>query len=233
MLTKTSIPSNIGPSNRIEGHTKWCQLLSLRTTTDRNGHYDALALLLCHPEIIAPSPSHCHDITPGTVEPSPQTSAAPPSPSHETTRIDKASNRSFFGRKPWRNKIVEPEPTKSVSDGISRTPRRIGRGRRPVLDKNVTNNHGATASGSFKLAATQIGALDGIGMEPEDAWVLYHDANGFPYYWNEAVQESRYEMCSLQGRLLNNLRTDVMIYIVTRGRENEPSSNVARWPKGY
>lgn len=101
----------------------------------------------------------------------------------------KKEKRSVFGLKnPWRNKSNSPPSAVASAAGqeaAGATPARRksetkrGRGKRPGTHSGREGTPCAAGEGR------------GGGVDAGDGWVMYADSDGFHYFWNEALQESR------------------------------------------
>ena len=144
----------------------------------RNEHTETCSLLHSH-GAPPPSPAANDEATPSEGK------------NNATGEKSRKIGRLIFGRKPWGGD--------STSSGVGsaetpikdrRTPRK-GRGKRPGSSRSSV--------ASETLNVTPCGQRTSWLNDPlEDGWVLCTDSDGFRYYWNEVLQETR---CSFVSRL--------------------------------
>lgn len=75
------------------------------------------------------------------------------------------------------------------------SPRKKGRGKRPTIPDRAGAAGSVTAAGDHTQVPPVRSESDAAvqGTNVGGGWVLYFDANGHVYFWNEALQESRCE----------------------------------------
>lgn len=87
----------------------------------------------------------------------------------------KQRGRFIFRGGIWRKKSLSPSSGAQVKGGCKK-----GRGKRP-----------GSAGDICKVAELDEGTANALGVDVGGGWVLYTDAEGHQYFWNEALQESR------------------------------------------
>eukprot|EP00903_Cladosiphon_okamuranus_P015041 g13916.t1 len=146
----------------------------------RNGHNDALSRLLCHPSPMAAATGATQAVLSSSTASatSPQGPMVSPASAAATPKSTGKGGLSLFRKTSWRRKLP-----KGANGTAVKTPRK-GRGKRPGTTGGGDGEHGGTSR-------NVPGASDG-GIDVGGGWIMYTDAEGFQYCWNEALQESRW-----------------------------------------
>eukprot|EP00752_Nemacystus_decipiens_P003283 g3038.t1 len=140
----------------------------------RNGHNDALSCLICHSPPMATPPAA------GVIEAAHTANDTSTPPSQEpvvtlapTPKPPGKGGISLFRRK-----------SPKGADGTAAKKTKKGRGKRPGVTGRGDGKDGGTPR---SVAGTSDGGIDVGG-----GWIMYTDAEGFQYCWNETLQESRW-----------------------------------------